>query len=211
MNTHFDAIVIGAGAAGLMCALTAGQRGLRVLVLDHANKVGKKILMSGGGRCNFTNTGASPANFLSANKHFCKSALARYTPWHFIELVERHGHHVQRVQHDRHALDFEQRVHAGAHGGRVGRQHRRPHQRHDHAPPVRVELRGLNLHDEGDRVAQGALVAMDVKLGHQRAPRQSVECSSAKEPTLACTAFQSAMQASTARWRSRRAPCCAAT
>ena len=91
MNTHFDAIVIGAGAAGLMCALTAGQRGLRVLVLDHANKVGKKILMSGGGRCNFTNTGASPANFLSANKHFCKSALARYTPWHFIELVERHG------------------------------------------------------------------------------------------------------------------------
>mgnify|MGYP003615944034 FL=1 len=91
MNTQFDAIVIGAGAAGLMCALTAGQRGLRVLVLDHANKVGKKILMSGGGRCNFTNTGASPANFLSANKHFCKSALARYTPWHFIELVERHG------------------------------------------------------------------------------------------------------------------------
>ncbi|HQX92649.1 MAG TPA: aminoacetone oxidase family FAD-binding enzyme, partial [Thermomonas sp.] len=91
MNTQFDAIVIGAGAAGLMCALTAGQRGLRVLVLDHANKVGKKILMSGGGRCNFTNTGTSPANFLSANKHFCKSALARYTPWHFIELVERHG------------------------------------------------------------------------------------------------------------------------
>ena len=91
MNTQFDAIVIGAGAAGLMCALTAGQRGLRVLVLDHANKAGKKILMSGGGRCNFTNTGASPANFLSANKHFCKSALARYTPWHFIELVERHG------------------------------------------------------------------------------------------------------------------------
>ena len=91
VNTQFDAIVIGAGAAGLMCALTAGQRGLRVLVLDHANKAGKKILMSGGGRCNFTNTGASPANFLSANKHFCKSALARYTPWHFIELVERHG------------------------------------------------------------------------------------------------------------------------
>jgi len=91
VNTQFDAIVIGAGAAGLMCALTAGQRGLRVLVLDHANKVGKKILMSGGGRCNFTNTGTSPANFLSANKHFCKSALARYTPWHFIELVERHG------------------------------------------------------------------------------------------------------------------------
>ncbi len=85
-----DVLIIGAGAAGLMCALTAGQRGLRVQVLDHANKVGKKILMSGGGRCNFTNTGTTPANYLSANRHFCKSALARYTPWHFIELVERH-------------------------------------------------------------------------------------------------------------------------
>ena len=91
MVSQFDAIVVGAGAAGLMCALTAGQRGRRVLVIDHANKVGKKILMSGGGRCNFTNTGATPANFLSNNPHFCKSALARYTPWHFIELVERHG------------------------------------------------------------------------------------------------------------------------
>lgn len=86
-----DVLVIGAGAAGLMCALTAGQRGRIVQVIDHANKVGKKILMSGGGRCNFTNTGTTPANFLSANPHFCKSALARYTPWHFIEMVERHG------------------------------------------------------------------------------------------------------------------------
>jgi predicted Rossmann fold flavoprotein len=87
----FDAIVIGGGAAGLMCAAVAGQRGLRVLAIEHANRVGKKILMSGGGRCNFTNTGTSPANFLSANPHFCKSALARYTPAHFVELVERHG------------------------------------------------------------------------------------------------------------------------
>jgi len=91
MTGHYDVLVVGAGAAGLMCALTAGQRGLRVLVVEHANKVGKKILMSGGGRCNFTNTGTTPANYLSANPHFCKSALARYTPWHFIELVERHG------------------------------------------------------------------------------------------------------------------------
>ena len=91
MSTHpFDAIIVGAGAAGLMCALTAGGRGLRVAVLDHANKVGKKILMSGGGRCNFTNTGTTPAHYLSANPHFCKSALARYTPWHFIDLVEKH-------------------------------------------------------------------------------------------------------------------------
>src|SRR3546814_3718540 len=88
---HYDVLVIGGGAAGLMCALTAGRRGKRVLVVEHANKVGKKILMSGGGRCNFTNTGTSPENFLSANRHFCKSALARYTPWHFIEMVERHG------------------------------------------------------------------------------------------------------------------------
>ncbi len=91
MTQAFDAIVIGAGAAGLMCALTAGARGKRVLVLDHAERVGKKILMSGGGRCNFTNTGTSPGNFLSANPHFCKSALARYTPEDFIALVDRHG------------------------------------------------------------------------------------------------------------------------
>jgi len=85
-----DVLIIGAGAAGLMCAIAAGQRGRRVLVVDHANKVGKKILMSGGGRCNFTNTGATPANYLSANPHFAKSALARYTPWDFIALVEKH-------------------------------------------------------------------------------------------------------------------------
>ena len=88
--THADVLVVGAGAAGLMCAITAAARGRRVIVLDHANKVGKKILMSGGGRCNFTNTGTTPGNFISANPHFCKSALARYTPWHFIEMVERH-------------------------------------------------------------------------------------------------------------------------
>ena len=91
MAERWDAIVVGGGAAGLMCALTAGQRGLRVLVVEHANRVGKKILMSGGGRCNFTNTGAGPGNYLSANPHFCKSALARYTPAHFVEMVERHG------------------------------------------------------------------------------------------------------------------------
>jgi predicted Rossmann fold flavoprotein len=89
--TEYDVVIIGGGAAGLMCALTAGQRGRRVLVLEHANRCGKKILMSGGGRCNFTNTGTTPANFLSANRHFCKSALARYTPADFIALVDRHG------------------------------------------------------------------------------------------------------------------------
>lgn len=85
-----DVIIIGAGAAGLMCALTAAQRGRKVLVIDHANKAGKKILMSGGGRCNFTNMYTEPSNFLSANPHFCKSALARYTQWDFLEMVQRH-------------------------------------------------------------------------------------------------------------------------
>lgn len=88
--TDCDVLVIGAGAAGLFTALTAGQRGRRVQVIDHANKVGKKILMSGGGRCNFTNTLTTPANYLSANPHFCKSALARYTPADFIDLVRKH-------------------------------------------------------------------------------------------------------------------------
>ncbi|MGR2738932.1 NAD(P)/FAD-dependent oxidoreductase [Billgrantia sp. Q4P2] len=87
----FDVVIVGAGAAGLMCALTAGYAGRRVLVLDHANKPGKKILMSGGGRCNFTNLATGPANFFSANPHFCISALKRYRPEHFVELVERHA------------------------------------------------------------------------------------------------------------------------
>jgi predicted Rossmann fold flavoprotein len=91
VSDTFDVLIIGGGAAGLMCAIVAAQRGRRVLVIEHANRVGKKILMSGGGRCNFTNTGTTPANFLSANPHFCKSALARYTPADFIALVERHG------------------------------------------------------------------------------------------------------------------------
>ena len=86
-----DLIVIGAGAAGLMCAITAAKRGRRVLVLERSNKVGKKILMSGGGRCNFTNLHVTPDRYISANPHFCKSALSRYTQWDFIALVEKHG------------------------------------------------------------------------------------------------------------------------
>ena len=86
----FDAVVVGAGAAGLHCAGIAGQRGVRVLLVDHAPKLAEKIRISGGGRCNFTNRDAGPANFLSANPHFCRSALARYTPQDFIALVQRH-------------------------------------------------------------------------------------------------------------------------
>jgi len=88
--TH-DAIVLGAGAAGLLCAATAGQRGRRVLLIDHAPEVGRKILISGGGRCNFTNLGTTPDRYLSQNGHFAKSALSRYTPHDFLALVERHG------------------------------------------------------------------------------------------------------------------------
>jgi predicted Rossmann fold flavoprotein len=88
---NYDVIIIGGGASGLMCAITAAQRGRRVVVLDSSNKVGKKILMSGGGRCNFTNLYIEPDCFLSSNSHFCKSALSQYTQWDFIALVEKHG------------------------------------------------------------------------------------------------------------------------
>ncbi len=88
---QIDVIIIGAGAAGLMCAIEAGKRGRRVLLLDHAHKIGKKILMSGGGRCNFTNYHISPECYISHNPHFCKSALSRYTQWNFIELVKKYN------------------------------------------------------------------------------------------------------------------------
>ena len=88
---HVDVVVVGGGAAGLFCALTAGQRGREVLVLDSSNKLGKKILMSGGGRCNFTNLHIEPENYISSNPHFVKSALNSYTQWDFIALVEKHG------------------------------------------------------------------------------------------------------------------------
>ncbi|MGL5385017.1 MAG: NAD(P)/FAD-dependent oxidoreductase [Enterobacterales bacterium] len=88
---QFDVVVIGAGAAGMFCAAQAGQLGCRVLLLDNGKKPGRKILMSGGGRCNFTNMSVEPAAYLSNNPHFCKSALARYTQWDFIELINRYG------------------------------------------------------------------------------------------------------------------------
>src|SRR5437764_10073623 len=90
MHSTFDVIVLGAGAAGLMCALEAGKRGRKVAVLERAERIGKKILISGGGRCNFTNLHCHPENFISGNPHFAKSALARYTPTDFIALVREH-------------------------------------------------------------------------------------------------------------------------
>jgi predicted Rossmann fold flavoprotein len=90
VDQKYDVIILGAGAAGLMCAIETGKRGRRVLVLERADRIGKKILISGGGRCNFTNLHTSPENFFSANRHFAKSALARYTPGDFVRLVEKH-------------------------------------------------------------------------------------------------------------------------
>jgi len=98
-GSDYDVIVLGAGAAGLFCALTAAQRGRRVLVLEKSNKVGKKILMSGGGRCNFTNLEVTPQNFISANPHFCISALSRYTQWDFIALADRHKLRYEERKH----------------------------------------------------------------------------------------------------------------
>lgn len=90
MTEKCDVLILGAGAAGMMCAIRAGQRGRSVVILDHAKAPGEKIRISGGGRCNFTNIHAGPKNYLSANPHFAKSALARYTPRDFIALVEKH-------------------------------------------------------------------------------------------------------------------------
>lgn len=91
MQNEADVVILGAGGAGMMCAIRAGRRGRSVVLLDHAKKIGGKILISGGGRCNFTNLGAGPGNYVSLNPHFMKSALARYSPWDFIELVVKHG------------------------------------------------------------------------------------------------------------------------
>ena len=111
MSAAFDVVVIGAGAAGMMCAAQAGQRGRRVLLIEHYDVVGEKIRISGGGRCNFTNVNAGPANYLSQNPDFCRSALARYTPAHFVRLVESYGiaYHEKKLGQlfcDRSALDI---------------------------------------------------------------------------------------------------------
>ena len=90
-TSHFDVIVIGAGAAGMMCAAQAGQRGRKVLILDHAAKLAEKIRISGGGRCNFTNLDVTVAHYLSRNPQFCRSALARFTPAHFLDMMARYA------------------------------------------------------------------------------------------------------------------------
>jgi len=98
-SKHYDAIILGAGAAGFLCAMTAAKRGQSVLLVEKSNKVGKKILMSGGGRCNFTNLYVEPDNYVSANPHFCIAALSRYTPWDFISMVEQHNIEYEERKH----------------------------------------------------------------------------------------------------------------
>ncbi len=124
MSDHFDVAVIGAGAAGMMCASVAGQRGRRVVLIDHAEKLAEKIRISGGGRCNFTNTDASPQNYLSQNPHFCRSALSRYTSQDFISLVKRyripfHEKHKGQLFCDRSAEDIIQMLKAECEAGQV--------------------------------------------------------------------------------------------
>ena len=107
MNTfHTDVLVLGAGGAGLMCAIEAGKKGRKVTVLDHAEKVGKKILISGGGRCNFTNVGASADRYQSGNRHFMKSAFGRYSPHDFIALVENYQIAYHEKKLGQHRVEF---------------------------------------------------------------------------------------------------------
>jgi predicted Rossmann fold flavoprotein len=122
--SQFDVVVIGAGAAGMMCASVAGQRGRRVLVIDHATKLAEKIRISGGGRCNFTNLHAGPNNFLSENPHFCKSALSRYTPQDFLSLIKRykiafHEKHKGQLFCDESAEDIIRMLKAECDAGKV--------------------------------------------------------------------------------------------
>ena len=121
---HFDVIIIGAGGAGMMCAIQAGKRGRKVALLDHASKIGAKILISGGGRCNFTNLTANPENYVSQNPHFCKSALSRYTPQDFIQMVKEHriAYHEKKLGQlfcDKSAKDIVQMLEGECHKANV--------------------------------------------------------------------------------------------
>ena len=122
--TEYDVVVVGAGAAGMMCAAQAGQRGRRVLLVEHYHLLGEKIRISGGGRCNFTNVNAGPSNYLSQNPDFCRSALARFTPAHFVRMVEAHGiaYHEKKLGQlfcDETALDIVEMLRSECEGGHV--------------------------------------------------------------------------------------------
>ncbi len=168
-----DVVIIGAGAAGLMCALTAAGRGREVVLIEHANKAGKKILMSGGGRCNFTNLYTDPANFFSHNRHFVKSALARYTQWDFIAMVDRHGvpYHEKKLgqlfcdNKSRDILDM--LLHECAQAG--------------------VDLRLRTAVQEIEKTDAGYLVSTDI--GQLAAPSLVVATGGLSIPTMGATGF----------------------
>ena len=152
-----DVVIIGAGAAGLMCALTAGYGGRRVILIERSRKPGRKILMSGGGRWNFTNLTSTPANFLSDNPHFCISALKRYTPWNFLELVERHGiEHVEKAAGQLFCADSSQTIldmlltECDWAGVEIQRQ--------TEVQSVAEQGHGFRLHTSGGVIDSGALV-----------------------------------------------------
>jgi len=156
-SSHYDVAIIGAGAAGMMCAAVAGQRGLRVVLIDHASKLAEKIRISGGGRCNFTNLHTSAANFLSENTHFCKSALSRFTPQDFLTMVKRH----QIAFHEKHkgqlfcddsAEDIIRMLKAECDLGKV--QWKMPCQ----VQKLAQVLEGFQLHTDGDVITAGKLV-----------------------------------------------------
>lgn len=156
-SSHYDVAIIGAGAAGMMCAAVAGQRGLRVVLIDHASKLAEKIRISGGGRCNFTNLHTSAANFLSENTHFCKSALSRFTPQDFLTMVKRH----QIAFHEKHkgqlfcddsAEDIIRMLKAECDLGKV--QWKMPCQ----VQKLAQVLEGFQLHTDGGVITAGKLV-----------------------------------------------------
>jgi predicted Rossmann fold flavoprotein len=158
----FDVIVLGAGAAGLMCAVEAGKRGRRVAVLEREGRIGKKILISGGGRCNFTNVHSRPENFLSSNPHFCKSALARYTPRDFIALVEKHSiaYHEKKLGQlfcDRAAQDIVEMLENECRGSGVPIFTRTQVKRVDHPSSFVVHTDESEFHGEALVVATGGL------------------------------------------------------
>lgn len=156
-SNHYDVAIIGAGAAGMMCAAVAGQRGLRVVLIDHASKLAEKIRISGGGRCNFTNLHTSAANFLSENTHFCKSALSRFTPQDFLAMVKRyqiafHEKHKGQLFCDDSAEDIIRMLKAECDLGKV--QWKMPCQ----VQKLAQVLEGFQLHTDGGVITAGKLV-----------------------------------------------------
>ncbi|MDP3756461.1 aminoacetone oxidase family FAD-binding enzyme, partial [Polaromonas sp.] len=180
MTKKFDVVVVGAGAAGLFCAGLAGQRGLKVLLVDHSEKVAEKIRISGGGRCNFTNRDTTPANFVSENPHFCRSALSRYTPQDFIALLQRHGipfheKHKGQLFCDRSAEDIITLLLAECDAGGVTRWQ-----------PCRVSS---IKHDSSPDGTGAGSYQIESNRGHIEAPQLVIATGGLSIPTIGATDF----------------------